>query len=154
MANTAEFDYVVSISLSSGFSFQGFRRPGAERDGCCFNLVIERLLISGRGRCSVKSSGLLSFQSRYRAASHFREIAEESVRGVYLAGFNLVIERLLISGFILPKGTSCISIRFNLVIERLLISGALLRAVVGSSPVSISLSSGFSFQDFVGEAKY
>ena len=38
---------VVSISLSSGFSFQGGRRGLRWCCRSCFNLVIERLLISG-----------------------------------------------------------------------------------------------------------
>ena len=68
-------DVVVSISLSSGFSFQEvvgelFHRQADEG----FNLVIERLLISGP---SLVRWGMLSclFQSRYRAASHFRQPA-------------------------------------------------------------------------------
>ena len=38
---------------------------------CCFNLVIERLLISGLV-VVVKLSAIVMFPSRYRAASHFR----------------------------------------------------------------------------------
>ena len=38
----------------------------------CFNLVIERLLISGFTMPTSTSLRLLLFQSRYRAASHFR----------------------------------------------------------------------------------
>ena len=112
---------VVSISLSSGFSFQGgladiaelhlesfnlvierllisgefgHRLPKTPHN--CFNLVIERLLISGApsmtcpssipevsislssgfsfqvARSYIDTQSLLLFQSRYRAASHFR----------------------------------------------------------------------------------
>ena len=62
----------VSISLSSGFSFQGARRwLPASRSIACFNLVIERLLISGHV-ASAGDATELPFQSRYRAASHFR----------------------------------------------------------------------------------
>ena len=61
------------------------------------------------------------FQSRYRAASHFR--------GKH------------------SSGKQSVGYRFNLVIERLLISGerGFVGAVIGVV-VSISLSSGFSFQ--------
>ena len=63
----------VSISLSSGFSFQEHVcYPHAVR-ALRFNLVIERLLISGdRGFCG--DGHRKKFQSRYRAASHFRRI--------------------------------------------------------------------------------
>ena len=183
----------VSISLSSGFSFQGnvlslhgsgtaafqsryraashfrssavrcvsksrkfqsryraashfrgahWRGRGSEKSG--FNLVIERLLISGP-TASVLLAPSSSFQSRYRAASHFR--AEITPRLTASSScFNLVIERLLISGDCV--GCSCGDTRsFNLVIERLLISGAR-RRMRNRCPlnVSISLSSGFSFQ--------
>ena len=88
---------LVSISLSSGFSFQGchdVRKPSYRR---------------------------VLFQSRYRAASHFRAVTA-SVASCCAPSFNLVIERLLISG---P--------------ERKEPNGAFVE-------VSISLSSGFSFQ--------
>ena len=63
-----------------------------------------------------------------------------------VSSFNLVIERLLISGYgILTFVSSFYS--FNLVIERLLISGiAEAMGVDTLISVSISLSSGFSFQ--------
>ena len=63
------------------------------------------------------------------------------------ACFNLVIERLLISGSMhrsLPNRAFRVS--FNLVIERLLISGLRDRGDTECLGVSISLSSGFSFQ--------
>ena len=62
----------VSISLSSGFSFQGQRVSGGTGSRVdSFNLVIERLLISGR-RIQRSTPPRHMFQSRYRAASHFR----------------------------------------------------------------------------------
>ena len=88
-----------------------------------FNLVIERLLISGRNgyqqghpdnhQVSISLSSGFSFQV---GGSNVKRSSQPSV------GFNLVIERLLISGrnSALSGGTS---ICFNLVIERLLISG-------------------------------
>ena len=138
---------LVSISLSSGFSFQVHRVRHRQfiNDGC-FNLVIERLLISGgpgllanrvvrllfqsryraashfRGERLSNCSILVTFQSRYRAASHFRSNhfckrntsfwfqsryrAASHFRAfdfgfctrTRFCGFNLVIERLLISG--------------------------------------------------------
>ena len=63
------------------------------------------------------------FQSRYRAASHFRAVAVINRTPPDFARFNLVIERLLISGVVrMPGGQQTLS-GFNLVIERLLISG-------------------------------
>ena len=88
-----------------------------------------------------------SFQSRYRAASHFRLVFLR--RGNrFLVGFNLVIERLLISG-IRHIGNSYP--RF-FVVSISLSSGfsfqdiSMLLAPSSSLSVSISLSSGFSFQ--------
>ena len=86
------------------------------------------------------------FQSRYRAASHFR------LRKPILAcdchyRFNLVIERLLISGPDMDETWPTRLLGFNLVIERLLISGFPVRDIHRQLiNVSISLSSGFSFQ--------
>ena len=112
----------VSISLSSGFSFQVQNAIALMLTPFCFNLVIERLLISGAGlRARVQlfshkfqsryraashfrqgiraelDAGLPTFQSRYRAASHFRFRKKVKI-GVTEMSFNLVIERLLISG--------------------------------------------------------
>ena len=137
----------VSISLSSGFSFQDTALSAVSERLTCFNLVIERLLISGLhqgftnsilSRFNLVIERLLisghaanpphrlhshrEFQSRYRAASHFR-----------------IIRRTFVS-----PSSSC----FNLVIERLLISGATMtKPAVAADVVSISLSSGFSFQE-------
>ena len=75
------------------------------------------------------------FQSRYRAASHFRRrTAQRQARGEF--SFNLVIERLLISG---KKLTRLLVPRkcFNLVIERLLISGY-------SAPIVTDILLGFN----------
>ena len=68
----------------------------------------------------------------------------------HFRSFNLVIERLLISGT--RRGCkTCVIPCFNLVIERLLISGPRIGESTRHSPVtvSISLSSGFSFQGSV-----
>ena len=134
----------VSISLSSGFSFQvrrGFLRRVLTIG---FNLVIERLLISGRRRShdcggrivSISLSSGFSFQVISSLDKPFRLIV----------GFNLVIERLLISGLTLRPIIAWHSC-FNLVIERLLISGPTFSGLASpAKAVSISLSSGFSFQ--------
>ena len=89
---------------------------------------------------------MYKFQSRYRAASHFRLDlqAEEAMIGVSISlssgfsfqvkektrgwnrassSFNLVIERLLISGLAPRNSGKSTCLGFNLVIERLLISG-------------------------------
>ena len=64
-----------------------------------------------------------------------------------LPGFNLVIERLLISGATAFGVGETQPSSFNLVIERLLISGYVNGTYTGIElVVSISLSSGFSFQ--------
>ena len=62
------------------------------------------------------------FQSRYRAASHFR-FRQRYQRRTSGFCFNLVIERLLISGFKEHETEMMSGVSFNLVIERLLISG-------------------------------
>ena len=48
-------------------------------------------------RLELTGTNLMEFQSRYRAASHFRNITESQTYSLDLS-FNLVIERLLISG--------------------------------------------------------
>ena len=89
---------VVSISLSSGFSFQVSRRHLSCRPcACCFNLVIERLLISGLSAAGARSwsypvSISLSSGFSFQATMRSRRSAWANSR------FNLVIERLLISG--------------------------------------------------------
>ena len=113
-----------------------------------FNLVIERLLISGRmskaARTPTRASVSISLSSGFSFQDRIRDIADK-IR----VGFNLVIERLLISGAAAVQAYAVALARsFNLVIERLLISGFCARAVCPVRfPVSISLSSGFSFQD-------
>ncbi len=110
----------VSISLSSGFSFQEMRRAGLSTNYSRFNLVIERLLISGRRKIS--TSRLLSlFQSRYRAASHFRSRAARQTGERYNRLFQSRYRAA--SHFRSPR-----------------------RPCGRCSSVSISLSSGFSFQ--------
>ena len=71
--DAAFFSGVVSISLSSGFSFQE-----------ALDILAERRRVK--------------FQSRYRAASHFRTAGPGWCFLLCLFRFNLVIERLLISG--------------------------------------------------------
>ena len=116
-----------------------------------------------------RSPDWVLFQSRYRAASHFRfasDVPGRSDRSVSISlssgfsfqgrrppwppagleSFNLVIERLLISGQDKGKLKTSLSMRFNLVIERLLISGQNGSDLNAYQQVSISLSSGFSFQ--------
>ena len=112
----------------------------------CFNLVIERLLISGSTLSERTATAGTGFQSRYRAASHFRGRFVSHGDNYYpvsislssgfsfqvIGGFDgglafLKVSISLSSGFsfqgsfrvgIAPKLSS-----FNLVIERLLISG-------------------------------
>ena len=82
----------VSISLSSGFSFQERLARTLTGVRYSFNLVIERLLISG---CEARVECLMTkmFQSRYRAASHFRVLR----RGDIAASIKVSIS--LSSGF-------------------------------------------------------
>ena len=87
------------------------------------------------------------FQSRYQAASHFRSVKvtgssefANSFQSRYRAASHFRFQRVSRFG--------CgISACFNLVIERLLISGTFAsRPQTTVTFVSISLSSGFSFQ--------
>ena len=112
----------VSISLSSGFSFQVTEATRQDVLEACFNLVIERLLISGLRRDIIQRNRQVEFQSRYRAASHFR----------FSTGgrdtIDAIVSISLSSGFSFQDVWVSASnwselIRFNLVIERLLISG-------------------------------
>ena len=65
----------VSISLSSGFSFQASPHDNLTTQALSrFNLVIERLLISGMSNFDNIDTQFGTFQSRYRAASHFRQL--------------------------------------------------------------------------------
>ena len=84
---------LVSISLSSGFSFQDAMPATAQVCLMSFNLVIERLLISGANK-RVNALSTDSFQSRYRAASHFRSVFERRIK---VAAFHVSIS--LSSGF-------------------------------------------------------
>ena len=114
----------VSISLSSGFSFQGYACPKPQRRPAP------------------------PFQSRYRAASHFRFIHRRTL----LSGIIEIVSISLSSGFSFQVFAPLFFLPvtlfgFNLVIERLLISGRLTRYTSSRlTNVSISLSSGFSFQ--------
>ena len=89
----------------------------------CFNLVIERLFISGK--------------------RGYREVITMENQS-----FNLVIERLFISGRTRVKDIDKPHIRFNLVIERLFSSGQRGKPCLSSvrRAVSISQSRGFSVQ--------
>ena len=162
----------VSISLSSGFSFQGSFLFVGLSPARRFNLVIERLLISGThcesGRIPSGDGFNLVIERLLISGAH-----PSTTRGSPHSSFNLVIERLLISGSKSKPLSYTVIISFNLVIERLLISGNALifRKCFGAKlfqsryraashfrypdtlncptpriPVSISLSSGFSFQ--------
>ena len=67
------FNLVIERLLISG---EGFDRVMEVNVG--FNLVIERLLISGYGNfAGQRQVQRLMFQSRYRAASHFRSVPAE-----------------------------------------------------------------------------
>ena len=138
---------VVSISLSSGFSFQ------VQKHFCLQHLPD------------------IKFQSRYRAASHFRANAVGSVHCCETVSISLSsgfsfqahlfhrrehainVSISLSSGFSFQGRVDATSDPtspgFNLVIERLLISGPprfSKAALPWAGKVSISLSSGFSFQ--------
>ena len=140
--------YNVSISQSSGFSCQGTAVSDVSPLG---NLSLfpsrNRAASHVRGPHTVDRAVSLrhiAFPSRYRAASQgrFRFRWDTTTIGIC---FNLVIERLLISGQ-QPVQVPCACLSFHLVIERLLMSGFRFRRTVSTLPVSISLSSGFSFQ--------
>ena len=93
-------DTQVSISLSSGFSFQ-------VHGVCAFSSRLTITWFQSRYRAAshfrCKECRLpvpmLEFQSRYRAASHFRLCFFLIGLLLTFLRFNLVIERLLISGF-------------------------------------------------------
>ena len=88
---------LVSISLSSGFSFQDNRHATGVLPLCKFQ---SRYRAASHFRPAIAEhvDDIAMFQSRYRAASHFRLIS--IIARVYpFHSFNLVIERLLISGY-------------------------------------------------------
>ena len=111
----------VSISLSSGFSIQGLNRPG----------LPQRFQFQSRYRAASQfrqwrnapQQAMSEFQSRYRAASHFRigkhEFSDE--------GYHMFQSRYRAASHF-----RCAAHRCTFAIEE----------------VSISLSSGFSFQDY------
>ena len=88
-----------------------------------------------------------TFQSRYRAASHFR--ATIAIAGTdYKDSFNLVIERLLISGAVDTQAhLTCLPELFQSRYRAASHFRTVYRYVLHwGYNVSISLSSGFSFQ--------
>ena len=134
------FNLVIERLLISGC------RAGLPSIGILrFNLVIERLLISGKSD-NFSSPPRLQFQSRYRAASHFRFVgaAPQRVANLFQSRYRAashfrnsspifvqsysVVSISLSSGFSfqvqsdLPRDKRPLK-SFNLVIERLLISG-------------------------------
>ena len=169
---------IVSISLSSGFSFQA--HPSQKSRGVpspSFNLVIERLFISGRRAISGENGRLTGFNLvierlfisgrlpalpschprmpvsiSLSSGFSFQAAVVVSVPApAFSSSFNLVIERLFISGVRCVSTMRACALSFNLVIERLFISGDLNQdASERRCPVSISLSSGFSFQGLRG----
>ena len=86
---------LVSISLSSGFSFQGKPRRHGSRSAGKFQ---SRYRAASHFRLTHPYRGLkvvwLSFQSRYRAASHFR-----TIEGGCFAGEIFTVSISLSSGF-------------------------------------------------------
>ena len=113
---------MVSISLSSGFSFQANGASAAMATDIDVSISLSSGFSFQGKEYTVLHPGLFRFQSRYRAASHFRQVRLGGA-GNRQQGFNLVIERLLISGWMRNWG------RYT-----------------RTCFVSISLSSGFSFQ--------
>ena len=69
VGDIVSFNLVIERLLISGHRLHSHR----EALSSGFNLVIERLLISGEVHGPTQSARQSSFQSRYRAASHFRE---------------------------------------------------------------------------------
>ncbi len=167
----------VSISFSSGFSCQdavnsvAFRPDGKDTmfpsrnraafhvratqsrmyhpwgTSVCFHLVIERLLISGQAESFFTRQPKHVFQSRYRAASHFRFLSSRS-RSIATAD-NVSIS--LSSGF----SFQAVFAPATRALHRVSISLSSGFSFQGTSTsttlmpcirVSISLSSGFSFQ--------
>ena len=136
------FNLAIEMLVISGVS-PAIRRPRYT----CFNLAIEMLVISGSTRssdngdptqrvsisqsrclsfqeiCSVFRSLVahFSFQSRNRDACHFRVVSTDVAAAV--AGFNLAIEMLVISGAMPLSRSTAATGGFNLAIEMLVISG-------------------------------
>ena len=91
-----------------------------------------------------------SFQSRYRAASHFR-VVQLKMQPPGFASFNLVIERLLISG-----GPSILDHDLRATFQSRYRAASHFREMIEDAGgtrylVSISLSSGFSFQEALSD---
>ena len=139
-------DTQVSISLSSGFSFQAFPVRPDRRRRCQFQSRYRAAFHFRKQRFIDIAWRVIKFQSRYRAAFHFRPVRSPAYHAGHRS-FNLVIERLFISGKLIDEPEERAFLRFNLVIERLFISGRVpFRYDCIEASVSISLSSGFSFQ--------
>ena len=129
----------VSISLSSGFSFQDVEKPLEREIETCFNLVIERLLISGASGAPLWGKSRKGFNLVIERLLISGETSSRLTTG-WTASFNLVIERLLISGNLTSQALFIIkSNRFNLVIERLLISGDLQTAADAVTAICFNL---------------
>ena len=93
----AEACLLVSISLSSGFSFQA-RHLGLRRKGLKVSISLSSGFSFQGDTFDVKDFATAMFQSRYRAAFHFRLQKRFSLTRARRNRFNLVIERLFISG--------------------------------------------------------
>ena len=137
------FNLVIERLLISGNAEFLISRIGCPRS---FNLVIERLLISGyraRDRDNGAWGVSISLSSGFSFQEKLTDIYPENALAVSIS---------LSSGFsfqVNPVKHGTILLHcFNLVIERLLISGnsSISAQDCKNSKVSISLSSGFSFQ--------
>ena len=86
---------LVSISLSSGFSFQAWEASAGAELHKGFNLVIKRLFISGpvRGHEQVQIVVSISLSSGFSFQDRCHTMLPNDT-----TSFNLVIERLFISG--------------------------------------------------------
>ena len=88
----------------------------------CFNLVIEKLLISTKSTRATHLRLRCRFQSRNRETFDFNRSERPTDSEIPTLRFNLVIEKLLISTSLNRQILSAHFYRFNLVIEKLLIS--------------------------------
>ena len=145
--------FSVSISLSSGFSFQG---DDGERWTSVPPAKFQsryRAAFHFRRQSLHGCPELFMFQSRYRAAFHFRAKSTLCCTPAYL-GFNLVIERLFISGTVVQFVRRDAIFRFNLVIERLFISGKSESAVT-AAPVEFQsrYRAAFHFRSTPGNSR-
>ncbi len=118
LENTVSFNLVIEWLFISG---GGVILIGLLHS-VSFNLVIEWLFISGLSSVFIRETGI-GFQSRYRVAFHFRQLAFFYKMPSVIISFNLVIEWLFISGHLYHHGGIFFEMSFNLVIEWLFISG-------------------------------